>query len=278
MKIYSLVVLVSTLFFSTHSCAFNSANLWLRPDQQGARLYMQQNYIAAAERFQNPLWRGVAYYRAGNYQAAVEQFNQLDSSLADYNRGNALAKLGQFSAALNAYSAALKKDPGNVDAQYNKALLEKLLQEQQKQNQTQPSSQTKNDDKQQSNDSSSTDQSNPSNQQQQTSNEQKQSRHSENEKASAPEKKEASQNKSQAQENNQQKNDKKTVNDQQEMTAEAKDQENVEGEKQVSAAISAKQQELKEAEEQGLQRIPDDPGGLLQRKFIRDHLRQQGEE
>jgi Ca-activated chloride channel homolog len=37
----------------------------LTPDQQGQLAYERGDYAGAAERFADPMWRGVALYRAG---------------------------------------------------------------------------------------------------------------------------------------------------------------------------------------------------------------------
>lgn len=46
---------------------------------------------------------------------------------------------------------------------------------------------------------------------------------------------------------------------------------------QAQAAAERKQQESKQSQQQWLKQIPDDPGGLLKQKFLRDHLRMQTE-
>lgn len=112
--------------------AFGWQDLWLRPDQQASRLLAQGDAAAAAGRFDNPAWRATAQYRAGDYAAAAKGFAAQDSD-GDYNRGNALARAGQLQAALGAYDDALKKNPDNRDAGFNRELVRKLLQQQQAQ-------------------------------------------------------------------------------------------------------------------------------------------------
>lgn len=107
-------------------------DLWLRPDQQASRLLEQGEAAAAAERFQDPRWRATARYRAGDYAAAAEGFTGEDPD-SSYNRGNALARAGQLQEALAAYDKALQQQPEHKDARFNRALIEKLLHEQQPQ-------------------------------------------------------------------------------------------------------------------------------------------------
>ncbi len=102
-------------------------DLWLTPDQQGARLMARQQPEAAAERFRRPDWRAAALAAAGRHEAAARLWQTLEGAEARYNQGNALARAGRFHEAIAAYAAALALDPGHVDAAANKALLERLL-------------------------------------------------------------------------------------------------------------------------------------------------------
>jgi len=111
------------------SYAFEFNDLWLRPDQQGQRLLEQKRPSEAAQHFEDPQWQGVALYEAGNYAAAAQRFAEGNDARAHYNRGNALAKSGELEAALDAYEQALELQPELSAAQKNKALVERLLQE-----------------------------------------------------------------------------------------------------------------------------------------------------
>ena len=104
-------------------------DLFLTPDQQAWRALQQGSPGAAARRFKDPLWRGIALYRAGEYEAAVLAFAETDTAMAHYNRGNALVRLGDLGSARAAYLAALERDPGLVDAKYNLQLVERSLAE-----------------------------------------------------------------------------------------------------------------------------------------------------
>ncbi|WAG77213.1 VWA domain-containing protein [Metapseudomonas furukawaii] len=109
------------------SYAFDFADLWLRPDQQGQRLLDAQRPAEAATRFSDPRWQGLALYQAGDYAEAAARFAQGDGAADHYNRGNALARSGELEAAIDAYDSALERQPDLVAAQKNKALLEALL-------------------------------------------------------------------------------------------------------------------------------------------------------
>lgn len=115
--------------------AMSFDGLWLRADQQGQRLLEAGRPKEAAERFKNPHWRGLALYEAGDYAAAAEQFAKDDSAPSLYNRGNALARSNELEAAIDAYERALEIDPQLQQAAKNKALVEELLRQREQQEQ-----------------------------------------------------------------------------------------------------------------------------------------------
>ncbi|CAN0260158.1 unnamed protein product, partial [Phaeothamnion confervicola] len=103
---------------------------WRTPDQAGQAAFEQQDYQGAAQAFQDPNWRAAARYRAGDFAGASEDLKNKDNALAHYNRGNALARQGQLQEALAAYDAALKLAPADADAHYNRELVAKALKDQ----------------------------------------------------------------------------------------------------------------------------------------------------
>lgn len=109
------------------SYALDFDDLWWRADQQGRRLLDAGQPAAAAQRFEDPRWRGLAHYRAGDYAAAAEAFAEDDSAPSHYNRGNALALVGELEAALQAYAEALQRDPQLAAARHNRELVEQAL-------------------------------------------------------------------------------------------------------------------------------------------------------
>lgn len=86
--------------------------------------YLKGEFRLAASTFGNPVWRGNAWYRAGDYRQAVAAYEQETSATAHYNRGNALVQLGELAAAKEAYLAALAIEPRHEDALYNLSLLQ----------------------------------------------------------------------------------------------------------------------------------------------------------
>jgi Ca-activated chloride channel family protein len=102
-------------------------DLWLRPDQQGQRLLETGRPAEAARHFENPQWQGVALYQAGDYSTAARRFAEGNSAADHYNRGNALALSGELEAALDAYDQALERQPDLQVALQNKAVVEQML-------------------------------------------------------------------------------------------------------------------------------------------------------
>jgi Ca-activated chloride channel family protein len=113
------------------------ADWWLRSDQQAARAFEEGEHARAAELFENEEWRGAAQYRAGDYAGAIESLGDADDPEAQYNLGNALAHSQQLEQAIAAYDRVLEAEPDHADALHNKELVEKLLEQQQEQQQQQ---------------------------------------------------------------------------------------------------------------------------------------------
>src|SRR5688572_11099555 len=73
------------------------------------------------------LERGTKAYRQGDYAGAAQTYESVDSADAHYNRGNALAKAGQYPQAIDAYDEALKRQPGMDDAIANRRAVEAAM-------------------------------------------------------------------------------------------------------------------------------------------------------
>jgi len=102
-------------------------DLWLTPDQQGRRAWEAGDYATAAERFEDPLWRGLAAYRAGDLERAVDLLAQADSAEAWFDLGVVQARLGRYAPAADAWRQALERRPGWAEAAANLALVEGLI-------------------------------------------------------------------------------------------------------------------------------------------------------
>lgn len=184
-------------------------------------------------------------YRQQHFEAAAKKFE------SPYNQGNALAKMGKLEEAIAAYKRALEQNPNDEDAQFNKNLVEKWLEKQkQKQQEQQKDAQNKQNDseKNQENQDSQQAQTNQKpEQKEEKTNNQKQEQHENSQ--------QNTDSKPQPQENQE-----KTDNSQQKPF---ENNQNTEENKEQSTIEKEKQQ----ANEQWLNRVPDDPAGLLRRKF-----------
>lgn len=251
------VMLIAILPLPQEAHALGWEDLWQTPDQRAMQAFEAGDHQSAADTFEDPRWRSSALYREGEYQQMLDTLPEPKDAIDHYNRGNALAKLGELEQALEAYDEALELDPDNEDAAYNRRLIEDALkqQQQEQQNQQGQDQQESNDDSQAS-DSQDTQQ-NP----EQEQNSQASQQSSEQSDPSSEQTDDSAQ---QAEESSQQQAEQEETMSQQGQT-DAED-----SEQQATEAQQAALQEMDEAAratEQWLQRIPDDPGGLLRRKF-----------
>lgn len=262
--------------------AFDWHDLWQRPDQQSMMAFKKKDYQAAAKLAKDPEWQAASLYRDGKFKQAAAALKPLTAARDHYNRGNALARAGELKKALAAYDQALKLDLKMEDARFNRELVEKLLKQQQQKQKKSDKSQK--DDKNQQN--------NKKQQQEQHKQQSEQStpKHQdfgkENHSSAQQEQKQQSSASRQSQADKKQQ-DKKTASDSnrrpdqkaeqakdKKMPARAlKDKKQDEKEKQKNAAVSSSEDEKpmdpkQQALEQWLRRVPDDPGGLLERKFF----------
>ena len=110
--------------------AFEFADLWARRDQQAARAIEEGDTGRAAAVAPDHRWRGAALYRGGRYGESAEAFAGGDAAGDHYNRGNALARAGDLRGALDAWREALARHPGHEDAEHNRKIVESLLERQ----------------------------------------------------------------------------------------------------------------------------------------------------
>lgn len=257
---------------------------WQTKDQQGQQIF-NKDPATAAELFKDPDWKASSYYRAGDYEQAAEYFNvdekapAPEQSTAYYNRGNALAKAGALEEAKNAFEKALELDESNLDAAFNKQLVEELIQQQEEQEQQ--NSDDQNSDDQSSDDSNEnnsenkdsdkndSDKNDSDNQDSdnQDSNQQSDNQDSEQQDSEQQDSdNQDSQNKDQSKENDAEEKDSEEKNPDQQESEQQESQQDAQS-SQTEEANDDLSREERQALEQWLNRIPDDPGGLLKRKF-----------
>jgi Ca-activated chloride channel family protein len=243
--------------------AFEWQELWKRPDQRGLEALETQQAERAAQLFENPEWRSAAQYRAGQYEASAGSLANVDSAAAHYNRGNALAKAGQLPAAIGAYDRALELDPANEDARYNRDLVEQFLkdnpqQQQQPQNQGQGEQGQQGDsDEAQGQSGEQQDGSEAADEQQSEQGEQGQSGESQANDG--------------AQDQPEESNDAEQPGEEQD--ANAGEQASEDAQASAAGPEDVEEWASEQAAEQWLRRVPQDPGGLLRRKFLYQYQR-----
>ena len=228
------LLLLPGMFYSGSARADWWDSTWLRKDQQAYRALQSEEAEKAAALAVDPDLSGEAWYRSGEYANAFDSWSQVGSADAHYNRGNALALLGEYEAAIEAYDQALAIEPDMQDALHNRELLEQMKEQQEQQ--------------QQENEDSESQEGDSSEEQQEGD----QSQQSEGEQSEEGEQQE------------QQEGEQESEQQEGEMSEE-------EGEQMERA--EAWSEEDAQAMEQWLRRIPDDPGGLLRRKFRNQHQR-----
>ncbi len=131
-----LVIFFAVVLGLPHnSFAFTWKDLWLRPDQQAWKLYNQGRYGEAARLFRDPERKAAALYRQGKFKEAAKLLEKQQNERSLYNRGNSLARSGRLQEALKAYEQALKLNPDDKDARFNRDLIKKLLEQRHRKNQ-----------------------------------------------------------------------------------------------------------------------------------------------
>lgn len=106
---------------------FRFVDLWLTPDQQGRYHFERGEFSMAAERFRDPMWKGISLYRSGDYQGSIDWFARLEGSEADFNLGNAYARIGSYEEAVARYDDALMERPDWTEARENREVVYALI-------------------------------------------------------------------------------------------------------------------------------------------------------
>lgn len=233
--------------------------LWSRQDQQGARLFEKKEEAAAAQRFKDPEWKAAAHYRAGEYEKSIQALEGIEHADAYYNKGNALAQLGRLPEALQSYDEALKREPTHADALYNREQVQEKLKQQNQENQQREGQGDQQQD-QDTGDPSDT----PKNESDRRNEQEKSQTNSDKQEDNTPGQTNPSQSPTHDDARNRPDH---AQNDEKDKTTYPSDTPKNESNGRPPQAAPGERDESRQANEQWLRRIPDDPGGLLRRKF-----------
>ena len=264
-----LVMVTATGGLPQPAMAYSWDDLWLRKDQQAARALQNGEPEQAAELARDPGLRGTAAFKAGDFEQAAEAFEGASGIDADYNQGNSLANLGRYEDAIAAYERALATEPDMDDAIFNKEAVQRLLQQQQEQQEQEQQEQGESgdeSDQQQSGEEGQQDQQGEQGQQSQAGDSEEQDEQgAESESAQQGKDEQGAEQNPDEQQGGEQA--------EQETPQESPAAEQSEGQTAEAEPLDS---EERQAAEQWLRRIPDDPGGLLRRKFLYQYRQRAG--
>jgi len=289
---------------TTGATYLDSKQLWSSPDQKAMRAFERGDNADAARDFTRPDWKASAYYRDGNYEAAARTLENTSSVDGLYNRANALAMQGKYEEAIKTYDKALELDKNNEDAAFNREQVKQALEKQQQDSQQQSgqqdsdqqqdgeqSDQSQQQESQQSeqqqgdqqqdeksagepSDENKTDPEQPSSSEMDKQQQQKMEQEQLKQRDPEAEAREEEQEQQQYQKDQQEKPDDSEQQDADSSQKEEQKNQEVEhkdsDEKPMDIEVNPMEASITEQEkatEQWLKRIPDDPGGLLRRKF-----------
>jgi Ca-activated chloride channel family protein len=250
-------------FFSSQLRANFLNDWWKTKAQQAQEAFQKKEYKKSAQLFEQDDWKGAANYKLKDFKSAIELFSKSKEAHSLYNKGNALAQSHQYEKAIQAYNEALKKNPDYKDALYNKKIVEQLF-NQKKEKQKKKNNKNKNKKNGKKNNDlknkKKPDENNASKKEHQKSSKKENSdkqKKTSSKKEDLEKEKKAQEKKKNTQKKQPVKENKKDKTPQSSLSKEALRNEN----------------EKKQALKHWLEKIPDDPGGLLRRKMYFEYQR-----
>jgi Ca-activated chloride channel family protein len=262
-----IIIGISPMMIPSPAHALTWDDLWLNKNQRAQKAYEQQQYDDAEKSFSQPQWQGSAAYKNKHFQKAIDAFSQGDQAVDHYNKGNALSYLGEYDKAIAAYDEALVKDPDFADAKKNKNIIEELKKQQEQNQSSQDGDKKNNDDNQEQKDSH--EQSSSGESEQPSSKEKNEQEAPSEDSKDAKDKQEtndAEQNNNTSQDDTEP-NAQKNIDENTDENTDNRDEKNTAEAPKPQDALSNLSEEEKQELEQWIRKIPDDPSGLLRRKF-----------
>ena len=274
-----------------------SADAFRNQDQQALQLLRAEQYGEAAELFQSPDWRGYARIQQGEYATALEELQELQDPNSVYNRANARLKSLQVTEAISDYQQLLEQselpEAIRADAEHNLAIAEQMLelmqqnqdgqqgedgqqgqQSDSEQGEQQQSGQQQGESSSSQSESAEGEQSQQANSQQAANEQQKSGSDSDEFNAEQAEADASSSSEAEPEESSAEAEE--SLREQQQRLAQQllEQSAEAEGDPESGEAAELSPEQLQRIQAQQrlqrqLQSIPDDPGGLLRRKFER---------
>jgi Ca-activated chloride channel homolog len=242
---WALVVLLAVLPLAEPAQASLWDDLWQTKNQQGQKRLEEGDAVGAAELFEDGEWQAVSTYRGGDFASSAAQFAERGDTRNLYNLGNALAMQGDFETAIDAYEQVLEMNPDNADAEYNRDLLKEMQSEQEQQQQEGESQQSEQESGGESEESDS-------------DSEQQSDAQSDSDSEGDP---------SERPEDGDEQEALEALKEELQRAAEQAEEQNETEQQLTEEQLEALRRAQEQAMEQWLRRIPNDPCGLLRRKF-----------
>lgn len=105
--------------------------LWFTADQQGRMLFELGYYSAAAQKFENPLWKGLSLYGSEEFEPAATLFSQYPDENGLLAQGNALAHSRNYIDAMRIYQQLFALNPNSQAATTNISIVQARIDENQ---------------------------------------------------------------------------------------------------------------------------------------------------
>ena len=246
---------ITLLLHSPDSQALSWDSLWKNNDKRGLSAWEKGDYDAAATLFNDSQWKASSQYKSEKLDEALLNFEQENTDISLFNQGNTLARLNRLDEAIKAYEKALEKNPNFTEAKANKEYLEKIKQSQEnKSNNNQDNTESSDNSQRQNDENDGGEKDSNQNHQSEQSSENDESSNSQNKEKDKTDNKEEKDTDQASKE--EKSNDTKNEN--------STDNSNVQS---LNLSDNDLTPEQEQALEQWLRKVPDDPSGLMRRKF-----------
>jgi Ca-activated chloride channel family protein len=303
-----LVLLSTVLFLPTEPSYANNeaaientstANEWMgnmfkNADQQGLEAFKKQEFDKASSQFTDQMWKGAAHYKNKEYEAALDAFTSVPGPESAYNQGNVMARLGQLEQAIEKYDEALKERPNHTNAMANRKVVADLLQQQQEEeeekqkqeNQENQDGKQQDDEDQKSGESEDSDQQSgeQSKSDQQSDDQQASDQQSEQQQESEQDQDGSKGNEGKEEQDKSEQQNAETESESESESEETQDQAGENIEQKSNLRQQKPMEEMTSQEKEQMQRmqmlmnkVPDDPAFLLQRKMLLESQKRRSE-